>query len=241
MVTLVVPCAGNGSRLGSTEPKSLVKFGKFSLLSTILMRIHEPFNRVILVVRPESHSRFANTLAQELDPRLIAKLDFRFQQDPSGSLDAVVIGVENLQDDVVIVWGDQIGVSLSTVQQVVDSLKDYAFVLPIIEIDQPYVWFEVFQSRIIEVGRSRDGDPIPERGISDVGVFGFSKNALNSLKSTSNHALNENPLRERDLLYIFPEVTLRFATHFIHVNDLRENLAINSPEQLQSALEILGR
>lgn len=241
MATLVVPCAGIGSRLGSTEPKALVKFGKFSLLSTILMRINEPFNTVILVVRPENHSNFLNTLTQELDSRLIAKIDFRFQQDPSGSLDAVVIGVENLQDDVVIVWADQIGVSLSTVQKVLDSLKEHAFVLPIIEINQPYVWFQVSQNRIIEVERSRDGDPIPESGVSDVGVFGFSKSALSALKSTEMNAFNESSLRERDLLYIFPEVTSRFATDFIAVNDLRENLAINSPEQLQSALKILGR
>ncbi len=241
MATLVVPCAGLGSRLGSKEPKALVRFGELSILSTILMRINHSFDKIILVVRPVDHALFVSELNKELDTKVIAKLNFRFQQEPSGSLDAVFIGINDLWDDIVVVWGDQIGVSPFTVQEVINSLKIFEFVLPIIEINQPYVWFNIFQNRIIGVERSRDGDPIPVSGLSDVGVFGFSNQALNSLKTIIFDTFQVNSLRERDLLYIFPEATNHLTTRYIEVTDLKENLAINNPEQLKSALEIFGR
>ena len=99
-----------------------------------------------------------------------------FQADATGSADAVALGLGVVagEEPCVVVWADQVGVSRRTVGRVAEQLRQGAtgVVLPLVEVENPYVWFDVVGTTVV-VRRQRDGDVPPVRGHSDVGTFGL--------------------------------------------------------------------
>ena len=101
------------------------------------------------------------------------------QAAPTGMLDAIVIGMEAAAnhgaDRLWITWGDQVGVQTGTLERLaaVESGTDVA--LPTVFRYEPYISFGRNSHGAIErVLQRREGDVMPARGESDMGVFSLS-------------------------------------------------------------------
>lgn len=236
-MNLIIPAAGLGSRLGSKISKPFVSLKGKPLISYVLEATSDLFDGIVLVVQPGAEKLFA------LDPFLkkwADKFEFRTQTVPSGSWDAVRIGLRNLSGDSVVIWADQVGLNKDSVNRVIDSLSaGNELVVPLAEIPHPYVWYELdkFQN-ISTVFRERDGLISPPIGFTDLGLFGLGKSATNYIL---NSALKHPTGSEADFIYCLPEVAQAVKSldcFIIHNQD--ETISINSTEDMVRALNALG-
>lgn len=236
--TLIVPAAGNGSRLGlGGTPKALAPIGSTTLLGAVLASVGSLFDELVLVIRPGTGPLFDAALGT-LGDRVPS---FRTveQPEPVGSLDAVQRGSAAAADGPsVIVWCDQVGVSRETVTALLGALESGSeFALPYIETPMPYVWLELSDdaSHVRSVGRRRDGDVPPEVGRADLGVFGLGSEARRGLLDDPTFQMDGSAGREADFTYCIPALSTQYATTLLRTTDRRQLIAVNTPDDLAAA------
>lgn len=244
---LIIPAAGLGSRLGSDRPKALTQLNKKPLIEYVITAATGIFDEIVLVVGPNQLSAFKNwennTDLHNLNVR------YAIQNEPSGSFDAVVCGIEAIRDllgssgNVVVVWADQVGVSASTLNNVQQSLDSgNEFVIPLMLVENPYVWIEFSSSsQITNIYRQRDGDSPPEVAHSDLGVFGFSDQIALQLISNKDKIFPEDlGGKERDFTYALPEISkYSNSTNIYEIFDKNQLAAVNTVDDLEEASQIM--
>jgi CTP:molybdopterin cytidylyltransferase MocA len=237
VTTAIVPAAGLGSRLGRTEPKALVEIGGRCLLGYVLDALGPYVERTVVIVRPGTEPHFHRALD---GLGWSGKLELRVQEDATGSADAVAIGLDVVPDDepCIVAWGDQVGVSRRTVGLIAAQLENGhpGLVLPLVEVERPYVWFDLDRGEL-RVHRSRDGDPSPARGTSDVGIFGLVTQA--GRDCIAHELANFRGGKERDFVYVLPGLARRHGLAVIEVDDPNEALGVNDPSDLAEARRVL--
>jgi CTP:molybdopterin cytidylyltransferase MocA len=238
--SLVIPCAGSGSRLGVNVPKALVRVnGSTSMIDFILQKVNECFSEVVLVINPKDEAYFVNWLRVS-SISLRKKIKLAYQDIPRGSFEASIIGLNQTKTNhAVIIWGDQIGILPSTVEHVIQKLKSGVdFMVPMTLKARPYVWLNCSLdfSKIKSVGRSRDGDKKPWISFADLGCFGFSNNAISHLEIIHSFHI-ERKEREPDLLYGFPLLSENVSTALSIVRNRGQTLAVNTPSELSLAIK----
>ena len=249
MLTLVVPAAGSGSRLGGSRPKALVELGGRPLIDWVLSASSGLADRVVVVIRPEDRRAFEEWAATTALP---AGLDWAFQEVPEGSLSAVRIGVERAKQiaaaagtSVIIAWADQVGLGSGTVGAVADSIDagEKVLAVPLAETSFPYVWVELDGSEhISRVRRTRDGDVSPPSGLADLGVFGLSAPLVEVLIGLDLADSPQMDHREEDFTYLLPQLSqLADRTFTPRVTDARELIAVNTADDLSGAVDVLVR
>jgi bifunctional UDP-N-acetylglucosamine pyrophosphorylase/glucosamine-1-phosphate N-acetyltransferase len=89
--------------------------------------------------------------------------------------DAIFRGCEvwSNYDAVLVVWGDQVFVSESTLKRSIAALGTprHHAVLPVARMAQPYVEYVFENLRLTRVLQTREGDTTTPNGFSDVGTF----------------------------------------------------------------------
>lgn len=240
MPTLILPCAGSGTRLGNSGPKTLVQVGGKSIISRILENVGVLFDEIVIVTRPQDLEEFQSHLKLHFpDQRYL----FAIQEKPSGSIDAIYEGMRlaTSQNDLVIIWGDQVGVSFSTVSRLLNSLAQQSktFSMPIIGTKYPYVWLNLSEDgRIESACRYRDGDTSPEYGYADLGVFGLTSNLRKCFFSLREDFENK-PDREHDFIYLLPQLAMSAdRSEIFETFDKNQLLGVNTPEELARANEL---
>ena len=234
MTTAVVPAAGQGTRLGRVEPKALVEVAGRSLLGRVLDAVAPSVDALVLVVQPGVEGLFEAELGRLGWGTPVAMVS---QADATGSADAVALGLGAVarEEPCVVVWADQVGVSRRTVGRVAEQLRQGAtgVVLPLVEVENPYVWFDVVGSTVV-VRRQRDGDAPPLRGRSDVGTFGLLAGI--GRECIANEMAGRPPSgRERDFVYVVPRLARDHGVRVVEVDDPAEALGVNSPADLEAA------
>lgn len=237
MTTLIVPCGGLGTRLGqSGKPKALTPFGNSSFLDFILSKVGELFQEIVIVSSVQHENEFLEFL--DARPHL-PNSRVEIQENPLGSLNAVNAGSTKILDDCVVVWGDQIGVSKSTIQLLLEHRNSGpSLMVPRIFTENPYVWlnFSKENDHVVGIGRRRDGDSI-ESGWADLGVFYLSSEALQKLRLIESELSKTLGNREIDLTYAIPILSRELSSLFPIRYDVSELIAINSPQDLELAEE----
>ena len=127
-----------------------------------------------------------------------------FQADATGSADAVALGLGAVaRKNPVSSYGrTRWAISQRTVGRVAEQLREGApgVVLPLVEVENPYVWFEVVGNTVV-VRRQRERDVPPVRGKSDVGTFGLVAGA--GRECIAEEMAGRAPAgRERDFVYV---------------------------------------
>ena len=248
VTTLIVPAAGEGSRLETSCPKALVDLGGRPLIEWVVSAAQGCVDHVVVVIQPR-HQHFFEEWAT--GAHVPAELTWAYQEVPTGSMAAVRIGVDcarrlgRLKSGVVIIWSDQVGVGPSTVRLVSESVdtRNRLLVVPVCEASSPYVWLRLDGlARIARVMRARDGDTVPEIGLADLGVFGLSETLALRLLELSDEAGPIDPTRELDFTYLLPELS-RLADVTLLPNSALDSelIAVNTPDDLARARDVLRR
>ncbi len=212
--------------------KALAPFGNGTFLSFILSKLDGLFDSTVIVIKPGLERTFRASLTDTSFSHQSTRISFVTQPEPIGSLDAVCVGLPSTGENAVVLWCDQIGVSRDTVQQLIEALDTYDLALPYLEMTNPYVWLETAEGTITGIGRSRDGDKVPECGKADLGVFALSARAIALLQSQQSVLCERLSGRELDFTYALPLLSAGTDTLVFPTFDVRQSIAVNSPEDL---------
>jgi bifunctional N-acetylglucosamine-1-phosphate-uridyltransferase/glucosamine-1-phosphate-acetyltransferase GlmU-like protein len=238
MRLLVVPAAGLGSRLGASVPKVLAPVNGQSMLSLLLDLYRSWIQGLVVITHPSFTSHVTAHLEQLLQNASV-RWSVAEQQSPTGMLDAIIearpLISTNDPSTIWITWCDQVGVLPATIERLAGADSGSALTVPTIWRANPYIHFDRDrEGRIVRVLHRREGDALPERGESDIGLFALSREAyLDYLPRYARETERGQQTRERNFLPFIPWLAVRAPVRTFPASDEREAIGINSPEDLR--------
>lgn len=236
-IVLIVPAAGIGSRLGSPLPKLLHPVAGLAMIDHLAALYRDRVARWFIVCRPTDEA-----LVREHCERLRLPVELAQQASPTGMLDAVLVPLEAIRplapDLVWVTWCDQVAIHPLTVARLESTAMVSprpALVFPTSLRPAPYVHFERDAARrITAVRHRREGDPMPEMGETDAGLFSLSREAYMAfLPAYAADALPAGRAsRERNLLPFIPWLQSRARIDTFPCVEPMESVGVNTPEEL---------
>ena len=204
-----------------------------------LLALYAPWVESAVVV---AHPSFTDELHAHLrGQRLHA--DVVEQRDRTGMLDAVLLAApviaQRAPDEVWITWGDQVGVLPATAARLAQAMAEPprpAMALPTVRRTHPYTHFERAASgAIVRLLQQREGDPMPEAGESDMGLFAVSRRAYDrQLTAYAEGVVPGHATGERNFVPFVPWLASRERVVTFPCTDEREAIGINTPEELRA-------
>jgi bifunctional N-acetylglucosamine-1-phosphate-uridyltransferase/glucosamine-1-phosphate-acetyltransferase GlmU-like protein len=234
---LIVPAAGLGSRLRTDVPKALVLVNGKPMIDHVVDRFRPFVERVVYVVAPS----FTPRLREHLGEGAPLPWDVAEQDRPTGMLDAILAAAPLIEDRdaerVWIAWCDQVGVLPQTLHELAAQEAagaGPAMVFPTVQLNEPYIHFvREPDGRISGVRQRREGDEMPARGESDMGVFSLSRQAyLEQLPTFAATVPLGAGTRERNFLPFIPWLAFKGSVATVPSTDPMEATGINTPEDL---------
>jgi bifunctional N-acetylglucosamine-1-phosphate-uridyltransferase/glucosamine-1-phosphate-acetyltransferase GlmU-like protein len=235
--SLIVPAAGHGSRLSRYSPKALAPVGNKTLIELATHSLIEGASESIIIAQSKHQTVFeeeASRISMN-GTRVIT------QDEARGSAHAVNLGLTAAGEQIaVVVWGDHVGAETFDPTPMLDSLRgEIDFVLPIIRRDNPYVYFEIVNSKILGFSETSKGSPQVLSGFSDIGVFGMKVQKTSRILNEWIHSKNS----EKDLNFLSFFESEKFQTiklEILQVNPSDSHLTqgINTDEDLEQFSKI---
>jgi bifunctional UDP-N-acetylglucosamine pyrophosphorylase/glucosamine-1-phosphate N-acetyltransferase len=181
-VCAVIAAAGRGSRLGGGVPKILLPLApEVTVWDALAARLAPAVARIHVVLSPEGRDLFGPHAS---GPHR-AEITLGVQDPPRGMGDAVfgARAAWEAFDALLVVWGDQAGLSAATVRRTIAAHAEVAgprITLPLVSMEDPYVdyVFEPATGALTRILQRREGDHMGARGEADVGVFCLSTAGL---------------------------------------------------------------
>lgn len=243
-VCAVVPAAGRGSRLGLEGPKILVPVeAGVTVWDMLRAQLAPHVDRFHVVLSPAGLPAFTAALAGgPAHPPVSTSV----QPVPTGMGDAILgcAGHWAAYGSILVVWGDQVHVSGTTVAEV---LRVHAagtgprVTVPLVRQPDPYVEYRFVAGRLDAVLQSREGDRCAPGGLADVGVFCLSTDGL--LAAWQRHLADRTlggVTGEVNLLPFLPFLARTgWAVRAVEIADGDEARGINTPDDLAFARERL--
>lgn len=239
---LIIPAAGRGSRLGAEKPKPLVEVNGRPMLDH-LADLYAPFVDHIVVI---AHPSFASDIRVWAGaPR---RVSVGVQNAPTGMLDAILLAGpmvrEQRPDAVWITWADQVGVLPRTVARLAEVSAQEphpALALPTVVRRDPYTHFQRDAlGRLSRFLQRREGDPMPDEGESDMGLFALTREAFQTdLKEYAGTVRPGAGTGERNFVPFVPWLAQRRQVVTFPCTHQTEAIGINTPGELRLVEEWL--
>lgn len=211
--TLLIAAAGNGTRLGYKAPKILYPIAGRPILDHILDSFSKFVSNIVLVVSPNGKNEIANALGNNRED-----IHYVIQQNPRGMAEAVFLGLEKCETNFcVCIWGDQPFFSRDAVYSSINILSntdDLSIVIPVCIKKNSYIHivFDSESKSVCDILQSREGDNIPEPGITDCSMFFFRVPEMRDKLSIalSDVSLIGNKTKEFNFLPILKKLNKAF-------------------------------
>jgi bifunctional UDP-N-acetylglucosamine pyrophosphorylase/glucosamine-1-phosphate N-acetyltransferase len=240
---LVIPAAGLGSRLGGSVPKVLVPVAGVPMIDRVFGLYEDFVGTIVLVLHPSSRDLVERHVRAARTP-----VECVVQPSPTGMLDAILLARDVVlrasPSSVWITWCDQVGVDPRTAARLAaETAADpgAALVLPTVTCADPYIHLQRnAEGRITRVLHQREGDPMPRRGESDMGLFAMSADAYRDLlPDYAAEARVGGATGERNFLPFIPWAAAHGEVVTFPCTDPREAIGVNTPDDLVRVEEYL--
>ncbi|WP_311931809.1 NTP transferase domain-containing protein [Microbispora sp. H11081] len=177
-VCAVIPAAGRGTRLGLGIPKIMVEIAEnVTVWDVLYQRLRPLAEHIHVVMSPEGEGPFRALAAGRIAS---GEVSVSVQDRPTG-MGGAIFGAAphwDAYDAILVVWGDQAGLSPETAGRVVEA-HEKGLTIPLVPMPDPYVEYELDDDgTLLRVRQSREGDECRPGGLSDVGVFCLSTDGL---------------------------------------------------------------
>jgi CTP:molybdopterin cytidylyltransferase MocA len=246
-ICAVIPAAGLGTRLGADVPKILLEIVGATTVWDLLHSSLSPWvEHIHVVVSPAAEMPFRRAAAGEI---MRGTVSVGVQDKPTGMGAAVFDAAAfwAAYDSIVVVWGDQVNLSPTTVGKVVRAHTaggGRGLTLPLVPMPDPYVEYEFADDVLVRVRMSREGDLCRSGGLSDVGLFCLGTSDLQS--AWARYAAGAAPgatTGELNFLPFFPHLSQVDGqpVRVVPVQDPGEARGINTMEDLDFARQALSR
>ena len=230
---LLIPAAGLGTRLGADVPKLLVPVNGRPMIDILRDLYASAAQHTAVIVHPSAEAQ----VRAHLGPGV----DLFVQPAPTGMLDAILLAapaVARLRPRrVLITWCDQVGTRPATIERLrsaVEPPANPALALLTCVRPAPYIHFERDAShRIVRVLHRREGDPMPDVGESDAGVFDLSLDAYERfLPEYAREVETGAGTGERNFLPFVAWVSARAEVVTVPCTDPEESVGVNTLDEL---------
>jgi bifunctional UDP-N-acetylglucosamine pyrophosphorylase/glucosamine-1-phosphate N-acetyltransferase len=233
---LIIPAAGRGSRLGGGTPKPLVRVNGRPMLDHLADLYGALVDHIVLIAHPS----FAPDIRAWADAH--GRVSVAEQEAPTGMLDAILLAgpaiTERRPDVVWITWADQVGVLPATVARLAEvsaATPAPALALPTVRRRDPYTHFaRDARGRLSRFLQRREGDPMPEEGESDMGLFSLTRPTFET--DLHEYARGVQPgtgTGERNFVPFVPWLAQRREVVTFPCTHPTEAIGINTPEELR--------
>ena len=210
-VTVIIPAAGKGTRLGFDKPKILYPFLGNTALEILYQKLKPISEKIIVIGNPEGAPLINDhVLDKRIDIEVVTILN------SLGTADTVLSSNEVAKSayDVLIIWGDQVGVTQKALKEIVflHQKNQADLSMPTRLRKDPYIHLERDEKGVIKkVLRKRFNDIMPQFGENDTGVFVIKGNLLYDIlnKMKENYLKKGDFKEEFDFLNIIPKVADR--------------------------------
>jgi len=240
-ICAVIPAAGRGSRLGLEVPKILAPIGDdCTVWSHLRDSLAECAGHIHVVISPVFEGVVRT--AVPAGPRVSVGV----QQQPLGMGDAIFGAAPVWKGfrHLLVVWGDQAGLSSETLRRAVELHERGSgprCTLPVVEMPRPYVQYVFRGSSLVEIRQAREGAAVDDRGFSDVGVFLLEVEGLEAAWQRYREIAAAGALTGEVnflpfLVYLSQECGWGFER--VRVRDAAEARGINTPEDLKFFREL---
>jgi bifunctional N-acetylglucosamine-1-phosphate-uridyltransferase/glucosamine-1-phosphate-acetyltransferase GlmU-like protein len=234
---LIVPAAGVGSRLHTNIPKLLVPVAGRAMIDHLIDLYDGHVDTFVVVIAPGAEP----AVREHLTPRN-GRILYAIQESPTGMLDAILIPATDpalrTAPIVWITWCDQIAIHPRTVrslaaQETAMPAPDLWF--PTVTRSNPYTHLaRDAGGRITAILHRREGDPMPEAGESESGLFAMTGETYR--RHLPEYAVSTRPgsgTAERNFLPFIPWMASRGTVRTFPSVDETEAVGVNTPEELR--------
>ncbi|HPG29721.1 MAG TPA: NTP transferase domain-containing protein [bacterium] len=242
--TAVIPAAGKGTRLNFDKPKILYPILEKPILYWLIDLLKEYCGHFVFVLSESGKDNVKNYI----DKEYTINYDIAIQKSPIGMGDAV-LAAENFvrTENALIIWGDQVSIKKRTVEKCIDShisRINAKFTCPVFRKKNPYIHFVTKNNRLISVLQKREGDNMPEEGLSDCGFFLFKTKTLFDClkKNIYNKRLIGKQTGEINFLPLFSEFdNEKGETELLEIISEEETIGINDINDVKLLTEYLKK
>jgi bifunctional N-acetylglucosamine-1-phosphate-uridyltransferase/glucosamine-1-phosphate-acetyltransferase GlmU-like protein len=170
------------------------------------------------------------------------------QREPTGMLDAILLGTTTAArvqpSSVWVTWCDQVAVHPRTVERLAARTatpSDAPVVMPTVMQPRPYIHLQRgAEGRIVRVLHRREGDPMPEVGESDMGLFALSRTTyLDRLPAYADQVEIGRTTGERNFLPFIPWLARTETIVTFAAENPMEAIGINTPQDLREVEQYL--
>lgn len=231
---LIIPAAGNAKRLKSKIPKILNIIAKKKKVVDILLKKIGYIDKIIFVVKKKNEFLIKKYLSKNY-PKL--NFELVFQNKATGMVDAVHASSRhwNNFDKIIVLWGDQVGISSKTIN-IIKKFKINAktVLLPLVFKSNLYVQYIFKNKKLFMIKESRETNISDRFGYADVGLFAFHqkflKNYLNKYLTIADKGLIT---KETSFLqFIIFLKNRHWKIKIVNIKNKNETFGINNKKEL---------
>lgn len=241
---VVIPAAGSGSRMNSSVPKPFIQFTEDKRIIDVVIQNLRPLNsKMIVILSPHAVGLWNR---KDAHPDVAIAI----QEYPIGMIDAVFCASDLIEsaERVIVVWSDQIGLSMETIDHArayFDDNETTKCVIPMYRAEKPYVEYEFGQDGSLNVRQTRLGETTNRNGLTDVGCFLFQdgKNLLDSWKKFRRIEGPFSSNREANMLPFIKFLSSQgnWKIKMSPCMDHNDSISINTEAQFINAKSLLDR
>jgi bifunctional UDP-N-acetylglucosamine pyrophosphorylase / glucosamine-1-phosphate N-acetyltransferase len=245
----LIAAAGRGTRLGYHLPKVLYPVEGRPVLAWLADRLAGLAGAITLVLSAEGEQAFLAA-----SPDLAVPVSTVVQAAPTGMADAVLAASDlpcGRARTLVVLWGDQVGVTRQTIVRALAVHDTHALrpaiTVPLAVVDAPYVHYEFdgdasSDGRLTAVRQRREGDTLPGVGLADCGCFIVSPGlVLPALRRLSASGLLAGRLsHEQNFLQALPFLAREMPVVGVSGGTLADTIGLNSSADLDRLSRFKG-
>jgi bifunctional N-acetylglucosamine-1-phosphate-uridyltransferase/glucosamine-1-phosphate-acetyltransferase GlmU-like protein len=185
----IIPAAGNSKRFKYRLSKIFYRIDKKTLIETIINKISDYCDDIILIIRKKDRIRLLNILKKIRNKN---KIYLAIQEKPRGMGQAVNIGLKKvINKNFFVIWADQLYLKKKTVKK---TLKNHIqnnnlLTFPIVKRKNPYTLVLFKKKKFSNIIQQRESPFKLKSGYSDCGFFAGKTMKFRELLKKLNNRL----------------------------------------------------